>query len=150
MSEPQPQSNLSEHDNSEQLPILQLVQSEIVVFSPAEAKTDETKESAEIIQLFPDEVRLLEDAEKLDEPAIRLLPENASEEELLRLKVKMLEAELARKSAQVNFAERIDVDHLEWRRQQNMIAHLQVGNVLLIILSIVLMISAGCLAVIRY
>ncbi|HEY9758367.1 MAG TPA: hypothetical protein V6C97_24590 [Oculatellaceae cyanobacterium] len=150
MSEPQAQSNPSEHDNSEQLPILQLVQSEVVVFSLEAAKTDETKESAEIIQLFPDEVRLFEDAEKLDEPVIQLLPENATEEELLRLKVKMLEAELARKSAQVNFAERIDVDHLEWRRQQNMIAHLQVGNVLLIILSIVLMISAGCLAVIRY
>jgi hypothetical protein len=164
MSEPHGQSSLPEGETTaEQPPILQLVSIEVAELTlvetieganPADAlalvQADRPQETAEIIQLFPDEIALFEDSkENRDEPVIQLLPENPTEEEILRLKVKMLEAKLARRSAQLDFAERIDVDHLEWRKQQNAIRHLQAGNVLLIILSIVLMISAGCLAVIR-
>ena len=161
MSEPHGQSEVE--PAVEQPPILQLVPNDVAELTlveshelvtdseqAAQVEADNQTETAEIIQLFPDDLALFEDSnDKADEPVIQLLPENPTEEEILRLKVKMLEAQLARQSAQLNFAERIDVDHLEWRKQQHAIRHLQVGNVLLIILSAVLMVSAGCLAVIR-
>jgi hypothetical protein len=84
-----------------------------------------------------------------DLPIVRLLPDSPSEEAILKLRIQLLEAKLARHDAKLDFAERIDVDHLEWRRQRLLIEHLRVGNVLLTILSIVLVICAGCLAVIR-
>jgi hypothetical protein len=83
------------------------------------------------------------------QPIIRLLPDNPSEEAVLRLRVQLLEVKLARQNAQLDFAERIDVDHLEWKRQKNRIRSLQVGNFLLIILTAALMVGAGCLVVIR-
>ncbi len=91
-----------------------------------------------------EEKRLLEDM-----PIVRLLPDSPSEEAILKLRIQLLEAKLARHDAKLDFAERIDVDHLEWRRQRLLIEHLRVGNVLLTVLSIVLVICAGCLAVIR-
>jgi hypothetical protein len=102
------------------------------------------------IKLFPDELddssdRLLDP----DQPIIRLLPDNPSEEAVLRLRVQLLEVKLARQNAQLDFAERIDVDHLEWKRQKTLIQNLQVGNVLLTILSLALMIGACCMVVIR-
>ncbi len=112
------------------------------------------KESASVVKLFPDEpdnIHLFDfDLEtSASGPIVRLLPDNPSEEAVLRLRVQLLEAKLARQNAQLNFSERIDVDHLEWRKQQHRIQYLEVGNVLLMILTFALMICAGCLAVIR-
>jgi hypothetical protein len=102
------------------------------------------------IKLFPDELDdIFESQLDPNQPIIRLLPDNPSEEAVLRLRVQLLEVKLARQNAQLNFAERIDVDHLEWKRQKNRIHSLQVGNFLLMILSLALMIGAGCLVVIR-
>jgi hypothetical protein len=102
------------------------------------------------IKLFPDELdEIIESQLEPNQPIIRLLPDNPSEEAVLRLRVQLLEVKLARQNAQLDFAERIDVDHLEWKRQKNRIHSLQVGNFLLIILSLALMIGAGCLVVIR-
>lgn len=101
-------------------------------------------------KLFPDELNdIFSYKTDFDQPIIRLLPDNPSEEAVLRLRVHLLELKLARQNAQLDFAERIDVDHLEWKRQKNRIHSLQVGNFLLIILSLALMIGAGCLVVIR-
>jgi hypothetical protein len=102
------------------------------------------------IKLFPDELDDSSDRH-LDpnQPIIRLLPDNPGEEAVLRLRVQLLEVKLARQNAQLDFAERIDVDHLEWKRQKTLIQNLQVGNVLLTILSLALMIGACCMVVIR-
>jgi hypothetical protein len=98
-------------------------------------------------KLFPDELDDMFNC-KVDpkQPIIRLLPDNPSEEAVLRLRVQLLEVKLARQNAQLDFAERIDVDHLEWKRQKNRIRSLQVGNFLL---TAALMVGAGCLVVIR-
>lgn len=140
--------NLFSDENVDTKPVLRLVFDQpetdnISLFS------EELSEPTAHIKLFPDE---LDDfATKLDpyQPCIRLLPDNPSEEAVLRLRVQLLEVKLARQNAQLNFAERIDVDHLEWKRQKNRIRSLQVGNFLLIVLSLALMIGAGCLVVIR-
>jgi hypothetical protein len=113
---------------------------------------EESKEATSVVKLFPDESDEIcfQSAESdLSQPIIRLLPDNPSEEAVLRLRLQLLEAKIARQNAQVKFAERIDVDHLEWRRQQHRIKYLEVGNVLLMVLTFALMIAAGCLAVIR-
>jgi hypothetical protein len=128
-----------------------------LLFDDPDAQSDslfgaETKELGSVVKLFPDEpdgVCLFDLGADLSQPIIRLLPDNPSEEAVLRLRVQLLEAKLARQNAQKDFSERIDVDHLEWRRQQYKIQHLQVGNVMLMVLSLALMICAGCLAVIR-
>ena len=113
---------------------------------------DELKETGTVVKLFPDnhdDIRFLDLEAAASQPIIRLLPDNPGEEAVLRLRVQLLEAKLARQNAQINFSERIDVDHLEWRRQQNRLKYLEVGNILLMILTFALMVCAGCLAVIR-
>jgi hypothetical protein len=132
-----------------------------------EFNSEQTEKTGLVIPLFPDSSTedcprlefsessvaslFTEDAERHleDLPIVRLLPDNPSEQAVLKLRIQLLEAKLARHNTQLDFAERIDVDHLEWRRQKLRIQQLQVGNFLLAVLSIVLVICAGCLAVIR-
>lgn len=109
-------------------------------------------EPSSVIKLFPDEPETSHSQGvniDLSQPIVRLLPDSPSEEAVLRLRCQLLEAKLARQNAQIDFSERIDVDHMEWRKLQFKIQNLQMGNILLIFLTIALMICAGCLAVIR-
>ena len=113
---------------------------------------DVPDEPATVLKLFPDgdySYRQLDLQTDPSQPVIQLLPDNPSEEAVLRLRVQLLEVKLARQNAQINFAERIDVDHLEWKRQKIRIQNLQAGNFLLIMLTCALLFGAGCMVVIK-
>ena len=65
---------------------------------------------------------------------MHFVPDAPSEEAMLRLRLALLEAKMAREKAQTDFGERIDVDHHTWRKQKNDLLYLKdVNGVLLCI-----------------
>ena len=72
-------------------------------------------------------------------PRIQLLPAGSCTESVLRLRLAMLEAEIARHKRLEDFAERIDVDHRLWIEQKSELKGLRTS------ISILVLLVAGCL-----
>ena len=91
-----------------------------------------------------DDYSLLDQKLNADKPRMQFVPDAPSEEAMLRLRLALLEAKMAREKVQADFSERIDVDHHSWRKQKTDLRYLKdVNGVLLVIaaLSVLLLMA---------
>ncbi len=91
-----------------------------------------------------DDYSLLEHETGAIPARLQFIPDAPSEEAMLRLRLALLEAKMAREKVQTDFSERVDVEHHTWRKQKNDMRYLRdVNGILLVVaaLSILLLMA---------